>query len=195
MCSLYTFFESSRFMSSFALYQMVNREQQTNNGQIHGNDHVSLETIFEILNKFGLNAVTKNFQNEKVDMKVVMPASDEDSIRLGVRTIGERIRLREACRRDYTANSLLRQLGIIQEISTDRPGLDERLFLFSPSFGRIMEVVRRREEKGAVVLLVAVIEWQQISVYNQLTSSSSGNSQPDELTQAALSYRTVVLLN
>ena len=136
-----------------------------------------METIFEILNKFGLNAVTKNFQNEKVDMKVVMPASDEDSIRLGVRTIGERIRLREACRRDYTANSLLRQLGIIQEISTDRPGLDERLFLFSPSFGRIMEVVRRREEKGAVVLLVAVIEWQQISVYNQLTSSSSGNSQ------------------
>ena len=182
-------------MSSFALYQMVNTEQQTNNGQIHGNDHVSLEIIFEILNKFGLNAVTKNFQNEKVDMKVVMPVSDEDSIRLGVRTIGERIRLREACRRDYTANSLLRQLGIIQEISTDRPGLDERLFLFSPSFGRIMEVVRRREEKGAVVLLVAVIEWQQISVYNQLTSSSSGNSQPDELTQAALSYRTVVLLN
>ena len=43
---------------------MANSEQQTNNGQIHGNDHVSLETIFEILDKLGLNLVTKKFQDE-----------------------------------------------------------------------------------------------------------------------------------
>ena len=34
----------------------------------HGNDHVSLETIFEILDKLGLNLVTKKFQDEKVDI-------------------------------------------------------------------------------------------------------------------------------
>ena len=115
---------------------MANSEQQTNNGQIHGNDHVSLETIFEILDKLGLNLVTKKFQDEKVDIKVVISASDEDLIRLGVRTIGDRIRLREACRRVYTANSSLRPLNISQETSTNRPGLEERSFLFSPSFGR-----------------------------------------------------------
>ena len=50
---------------------MANSEQQTHNGQIHGNDHVNLETIFEILDKVGLNLVIKNFQDEKVDIKVL----------------------------------------------------------------------------------------------------------------------------
>ena len=55
-----------------------------------------------------------------------MSASDEDLIRLGIRTIGDRIRLREACRRVHTAYSSLRSLDISQKISTNRPGLDER---------------------------------------------------------------------
>ena len=115
---------------------MANSEQQMNKGQIHGNDHASLEIIFEILDKLGLNLVTKKFQDEKADIKVVISASDEDLIRLGVRTIGDRIRLSAACRRIYTANSSLWSLDISQEISTNRPGLEERSFLFSPSFGR-----------------------------------------------------------
>ena len=40
---------------------MANSEQQTNNGQIHGNDHVNLETIFEIQDKLGLTLVTSKF--------------------------------------------------------------------------------------------------------------------------------------
>ena len=87
---------------------MANSEQQTNNRQIHENDQVSLETIFEILDKLGLNLVTKKCQDEKVDIKVVISASDEDLIRLVVRTIGNRIILREACKKNYTANSSLR---------------------------------------------------------------------------------------
>ena len=115
---------------------MANSEQQTHNGQVHGNDHVSLEIIFETLDKLGLNLVTKKFQDEKVDIKVVISASNEYLIKLGVRTIGDRIRLREACRRIYTANSSLRPLDISQEISTNKPSLEERSFLLSPSFGR-----------------------------------------------------------
>ena len=45
---------------------MTNSEQQTNNGQIHGSDHVSLETIFEILGKIGLNLVTTKFQDDNL---------------------------------------------------------------------------------------------------------------------------------
>ena len=67
---------------------MRNSEQQTSNRQIHGNDLVNLETIFEIRDKLRLNLVNKKFQDEKVDYKVVFSASDEALIRLGVRTIG-----------------------------------------------------------------------------------------------------------
>ena len=79
MRSLYSLFLCSPFMASFALYEtttletkIANSKQQTNHGQIHGNDHVSLETIFEILTKLGLNLVTQKFQDEKVDIKVVI---------------------------------------------------------------------------------------------------------------------------
>ena len=37
--------------------------------------------------KLGLNLVTKKFQEEKVDIKVVISASDEDLIRLMLRNI------------------------------------------------------------------------------------------------------------
>ena len=121
-------------------------EQQTKNRQIYGHDHVSLETIFEILHKLGLNMVSKKFQDEKFDIKVVMLASDEDLIRLGVRTVGDRIRLREACRK-VTANSSLRPLDISQGKSTNRSGLEKRLFLFSPSFERINES-RQKNRRG-----------------------------------------------
>ena len=142
---------------------MAKSEQQTNNGQINGNDHVNLETIFEILEKLGLNLVIKKFQDEKVDIKVVISGSDEDLIRLGVRTIGDRIRLRETCRWVYTANSSLRPLDISQGISTNSPDLEETLFLYSPSSGRnIGSRQKKRESVGVVMLLVAVIEGQQI---------------------------------
>ena len=81
-----------------------------------------------------------------------MSASDKDLIRIGVRTIGDRIRLREACRRVYTANSPLRPLDISQGISTNKPGLEERLFLFSPSFERnngSLQKKRRSRSSGA----------------------------------------------
>ena len=49
---------------------------------------------------------------------------------------GGRIRLRETWRRVYTANSSLQPLEIGQGISPNRPGLEERSFLFSSSFVR-----------------------------------------------------------
>ena len=56
---------------------MANSKQKTNIGQIRGNDHVSLETIFEILDKLGLNLVTRKFQDEKVDIKMVISVRRE----------------------------------------------------------------------------------------------------------------------
>ena len=50
---------------------MASSKQQTHNGQIHGNDHVSLETIVKILEKIVLNLVTKKFQDKEVDIKIL----------------------------------------------------------------------------------------------------------------------------
>ena len=108
-----------------------------------------METIFEILDKLGLNLVTKKFEDEKVNIKVVMSASDEDLTRLGVKTIGDRIRLREACRRVYTANYSLQSLDTSQEIPTNKPGLEERSVLFSFSFGRNGSCQKRSRSSGA----------------------------------------------
>ena len=172
-----------------------------------------MQTIFEILDKIGVNLVTKKFQDEKVDIKVVMSASDEDMIRLGARTIGDKIRLREACRRVYTGNSSLRSLDISQGISWKSSGSSNRITDNTGSSNSNTSSSNRRAADRTwtgqflclsdihvkkiptptekVVLQKAGLgfkkikfdlEADEVSVYNQLTSSSSGNSQPDELT-------------
>ena len=127
-------------------------------------NHVRWETIFEILDKLAFDLVTNRFQDEKVDINVVISASDEDLIRLGVGTIGNRIKLRDACRRFHKANSSLRSLEMSQEISTNRLGFEERSLLFSPSFGRNNESrqKKRRSRDSGAGLLVVVTEGQQI---------------------------------
>ena len=42
--------------------------------------------------------LSQKFEDEKVDFNVIMSASDVDLIQLGVRTIGDRVRLRDVCR-------------------------------------------------------------------------------------------------
>ena len=165
-----------------------------------------MQTIFEILDKIGLNLVTKKFQDEEVDIKVVMSASDEDLIRLGARTIGDKIRIREACRRVYTANSSLRPLDINQGISWKSSDSNNRITVNTGSSNRRaadrtwtgqflclsdIHVKKIPTPTEKVVLQKAGLgfkkikfdlEADEVSVYNQLTSSSSGNSQSDELT-------------
>ena len=80
-----------------------------------------------------------------------MSASNDKDL-MGVGIIGDRIRLREACRRVYTAISSLQLLDISQGISTNRPGLEGGLFLFSSSFGRNngnCQKKRRSKSNGA----------------------------------------------
>ena len=165
-----------------------------------------MQTIFEILDKIGLNLVTKKFQDEEVDIKVVMSASDEDLIRLGARTIGDKIRIREACRRVYTANSSLRPLDINQGISWKSSDSNNRITVNTGSSNRRaadrtwtgqflclsdIHVKKIPTPTEKVVLQKAGLgfkkikfdlEADEVSVYNQLTSSSSGNSQSNELT-------------
>ena len=90
-------------------------------------------TMNEILQSLGISMLSKTFEDERVDFNIIMSASDEDLIRLGVRTIGDRVRLRDACRRVYTRSSTSISLRDSHKSSSNRPGREERALLFSPS--------------------------------------------------------------
>ena len=53
----------------------------------------------DILNKAGLRELLQSFIAEKVEPETITAATDMDFIRLGVATIGDRVRIRETCRK------------------------------------------------------------------------------------------------
>ena len=61
-----------------------------------------------------------------------------------MRTLRDKIRLREACRRVYTANSSMQPLDISEGIFINRPGLEEGSFSFSPLYVRLESLQKRR---------------------------------------------------
>ncbi len=56
--------------------------------------------LTNILNRAGLATLVANFDKEKVDPAQIERLSDEELSRLGVGTIGERIRLRESAKQE-----------------------------------------------------------------------------------------------
>ena len=70
--------------------------------------------VESVLNDVGLATLLPKFISERADVNVILAASDQDIIRLGISTIGDRCRLRDACRRRrYYSN-----IGIITSTST-----------------------------------------------------------------------------
>ena len=57
----------------------------------HNNNNAELESL---LRKVGLANLTERFQEEKLDVDSLMCATEKDLTRLGVSTIGDRVRLR-----------------------------------------------------------------------------------------------------
>ena len=97
--------------------------------------------------------LSQKFEDERVDFNVIMSDSDEDLIRLGVRNIGDRVRLRESCMWVYTRSSSSISLGDTHRTSSNRPGREERALLFSPSVSSTGTVEgrtgsRRRQSRG-----------------------------------------------
>ena len=54
--------------------------------------------VNEILQSLEVGMLSKKFEGERVGFNVIMSASHEGLIRLGVRTTGDRQRLRNVCR-------------------------------------------------------------------------------------------------
>ena len=53
----------------------------------------------QILRQIELGHLVENFTAQRVDVEMVVAASGGELQRLGLETIGDRVRLREACRR------------------------------------------------------------------------------------------------
>ena len=112
-------------------------------------------TMNEILQSLGMTILSQKSEDERVDFNVIMSASDEDLIRLAVRTIGDRVRLRDACRRVYTRSSTSITLGDTHRTSSNRSSREERALLFSPSVrstgtGERRTGSRRRQSKANI---------------------------------------------
>ena len=59
----------------------------------------------EILRSLGMETILGRFQAQRMEPQTVLAASDQELIRLGVSTIGERIRVRDACKRKVDENT------------------------------------------------------------------------------------------
>lgn len=62
------------------------------------------ERVREVLQELHMNALINTFSEEKVDLETLISCSDEELSRLGVTTIGDRIRLKDACRKKNRAS-------------------------------------------------------------------------------------------
>ena len=62
--------------------------------------------IEEILKRAGLSTLIGSFISEKIDPNIICTMNDEDMIRLGVTTIGDRIRLRESAKQQVRTSNV-----------------------------------------------------------------------------------------
>ena len=113
-------------------------------------------TMNEILESLRMSMLSQKFEDERADVNVIMSASDEDLVRLGVRTIGDRVRLRDACRRVYTRRSTSISLGDSHRTSSSRPAREERSLLFSLSASSTITGEGRTGSRSKVELTAMV---------------------------------------
>ena len=114
--------------------------------------------IERILSELGLRAAVERFKAEKIDEKVAATLNDNELIRLGVATIGDRARFRQLCHQ-HCGN--VRDTGLISAQSEGREGsssglqvsrsvaLRERALLFNSrgSRGRQSQPRSKKERK------------------------------------------------
>ena len=97
----------------------------------------------KILRELNLGTLVDRFDAEKIEPDNVISASDSELTRLGVSTIGDRIRLRDLCSRAGERADLK-----VPSVSTSR-NREDRLALFNPRRqGREpLEVIQNEERQ------------------------------------------------
>jgi hypothetical protein len=78
----------------------------------------------EILQSLNLGTLFGRFQEQRMEPQAFLTASDQDLVRLGVTTIGDRIRLRDACKKKVDENTA--------STSQTSAARQKRLSIFNP---------------------------------------------------------------
>ena len=96
-----------------------------------------MDTIFK---EIGLEHLSFRFQEEKIEIQTIKGMSDEQLIDIGVKTLGDRLRLREKCSHNP------------QPSCSAGAALSERLNLFNPRSRRqVLPNSSRRSAKGKTI--------------------------------------------
>ena len=85
------------------------------------------------LNKIGLGTLIQGFKDEKLDFDTILSASESDLTRLGVVTIGDKVRLREVCKKEKADMAIGNES--MQSTSSYSNTIRERSLLFSSRLG------------------------------------------------------------
>ena len=109
-----------------------------------------LHKIKAILEKIGIPTVFEVFKKEKIDLKVAVSLSDNELIRLGITTIGDRVRFRDMCQKEINTECASTSSAANQSSSRDSQNQRERAHLFnirssSSARGSRSGTVRKKE--------------------------------------------------
>ena len=83
-----------------------------------------------LLRELNLSNLIEKFNEERIDVDTILAATDSNLIRLGVTTIGDRIRIRELCKKSKLESE---SATLSSSTSSAVPAFrQERLSLFNP---------------------------------------------------------------
>ena len=82
----------------------------------------------EILQRLNLGTLIQRFKEERIDPQVINASTDNELVRLGICTIGDRMRLRELCRTSVEASD--NQSCVGESVASHVE--NERNLLFAP---------------------------------------------------------------
>ena len=136
----------------------------------------------KVLEDAGLSTLTERFREERIDPQIVIAMSDVELARLGVTTIGDRIRLRSACRgkkdtanpisdrnSDRENNTLSPDGTTLSSNSTAATVASERARLYNPRHSRVPDRKRKASQNSGrtwTAQVFCLADRQQSSIPN-----------------------------
>ena len=132
----------------------------------------------KVLEDAGLSTLRERFLEERVDPEIVIAMSDAELARLGVQTIGDRIRLRSACRGKNgppnvpAENSTSSNATPSSSSSTAATVASERARLFNPRHSRVASRKRKASQGSGrtwTAQVFCLADRQQTSIPNAST--------------------------
>jgi hypothetical protein len=140
----------------------------------------------KILEDAGLSTVRERFKEERIDPEIVIAMSDVELARLGVQTIGDRIRLRSACRGKTVATNVALETNTPSSSATSTSSsstaatvASERARLFNPRHSRVVNRKRKASRSSGrtwTAQVFCLADRQQTSIPNASTKQLLHNA-------------------